>query len=197
MDAQQTLETISSYSAPLGFAAYPSGTHIPEVFRNAIREINKSQQVNLVSWEENKVEGKIVIDVVLDQIKRADFFVADLTGINPNVLFELGFAIARNKRIWVLIDKSITRAREDFQDLGLLTTVGYADYSNSAQQISKFFKAKPYEELASTLFDKHIKASLGGRDCTQWCAVSQEPLRHRAEHQDQQTHFGFQPPEDN
>jgi hypothetical protein len=161
MDAQQTLEKISSYSAPLGFAAYPSGPHIPEVFRNALREINKSQTVNLVSWEETKVEGKIVIDVILDQIKRADFFIADLTGINPNVLFELGFAIARNKRIWVLIDKSITRAREDFQDLGLLTTVGYADYSNSAQLISKFFKAKPYEELTSTIFDKHIKASLG------------------------------------
>jgi hypothetical protein len=156
---QQNFET--SYSAPTGFVAYPSVAHIPEVFHNAIREINKTRTVSLTSWEDTRIDGKIVIDVICDNIKKADFFIADLTGINPNVLFELGYAIAKNKRIWMLIDRSITRAREDFGDLGLLTTVGYTDYSNSAQVVSKFFKTKPYEELTTTIFDRHIKASLG------------------------------------
>lgn len=159
MEPQQNLE-IGSYSAPVGFAAFPSGGHIPEVFRNALREINNTRSVSIISWEETKVDGKLVIDVILDHINKADFFISDLTGINPNVLFELGYAIAKNKRIWLLIDTSITRAREDFQDLGLLTNVGYSDYSNSTQFVSKFFKAKPYEELAATIFDRHIKASL-------------------------------------
>jgi len=157
-DNQSQFET--SYSAPVGFAAYPSTGHIPEVFHNAIREINKTHSVNVASWEDTRVDGKIIIDVICDNIKQADFFIADLTGINPNVLFELGYAIAKNKRIWILIDKSITRAREDFNDLGLLTTVGYTDYSNSNQIVSKFFKAKPHEELTTTIFDRHIKASL-------------------------------------
>jgi hypothetical protein len=147
----------TSDQIPTGFVAYPYAGDIPEIFRNAIKEINQGQAVNLVSWEDTKVDGSIVIDVIFDHIRNADFFVADLTGINPNVLFELGFAIARNKRIWLLIDNSITRARDDFQDLGLLTTVGYVDYSNSKQLITKFYKARPYEELNDTIFDRHIK----------------------------------------
>jgi len=151
----------ASYSTPSGFAAYPSAGGIPEIFRNAVADINKTQSVRLISWEEAKVDGKIVIDQIIDHIKTADFFIADLTGVNPNVLFELGFAIARNKRIWLLIDNSITRARADFQGLGLLADVGYAEYSNSTHIVTKFFKAHPYNDLNATIFDRHIKASLG------------------------------------
>jgi hypothetical protein len=158
IEVQQKLET--EYKAPVGFAAYPSAGHIPEVFRNGAKEINKTHTVKIVLWEETKVDGKLVIDVILDNINRADFFMADLTGTNPNVLFELGYAIAKNKHVWILIDTSITRAREDFQELGLLSTIGYTDYSNSSQIVSKFFKSKPYEELATTIFDRHIKSSL-------------------------------------
>src|SRR5579859_4282070 len=104
---QETFET--SYSAPVGFAAYPSTGPIPEVFHNAIREINKTRSIEIVSWEDTRVDGKVIIDVICDHIRQADFFIADLTGINPNVLFELGYAIAKNKRIWTLIDRSITR----------------------------------------------------------------------------------------
>lgn len=160
MDTQRAIDG-ASYGTPTGFVAYPNAGGIPEIFRNALKEINKSHAVNLISWEDTKVDGKIVIDIIVDQIEKAELFVADLTGINPNVLFELGFAIARNKRLWLLVDNSITRAREDFQDLGLLTTVGYVDYSNSTQVVNKFFKARPYEELNATIFDRHIKASLG------------------------------------
>lgn len=160
MDAQQTIDS-GSYAPPLGFAAYPSGGHIPEIFYNAVRDINKSHMVKIVPWEDTKVDGKLVVDVIFDHIRKSNFFVADVTGINPNVLFELGFAIAKNKRIWLLIDKSISRAKEEFQDFGLLTTVGYTDYSNSDQFVSRFFKEKPFEELNATIFDRHIKASLG------------------------------------
>jgi hypothetical protein len=119
MAYHKSVEPTSSHT-PIGFVAYPYAGDVPEIFRNAIKEINQGQAVNLISWEDTKVDGKIVIDVIFDHIRSADFFIADLTGINPNVLFELGFAIARNKRIWLLIDNSITRAREDFQDLGNL-----------------------------------------------------------------------------
>lgn len=147
----------TSDRTPIGFVAYPYAGDVPEIFRNAIKEINQGQAVGLISWEDTKVDGNIVIDVIVEHIRKADFFIADLTGINPNVLFELGFAIATNKRIWLLIDNSITRAREDFQDLGLLTTVGYVDYSNSKQLVTKFYKTRPYEELNATIFDRHIK----------------------------------------
>jgi hypothetical protein len=72
----------TSDRTPRGFVAYPYAGDIPEIFRNAIKEINQGQTVNLVSWEDTKVDGSIVIDVIFDHIRTADFFVADLTGIN-------------------------------------------------------------------------------------------------------------------
>src|SRR5712692_3303668 len=92
------------YQLPAAFVAYPSTPNIAEVFRTAIKEINKSNIVVLNSWEDSKVDGKVIINVILENIKKSDLFCADLTEINPNVLFELGYAIARSRRTWLLLD---------------------------------------------------------------------------------------------
>jgi hypothetical protein len=54
----------TGYQLPTAFVAYPSTPHIAEVFRNAIKEINKSNNVLLKSWEDSKVDGKVIISVV-------------------------------------------------------------------------------------------------------------------------------------
>jgi hypothetical protein len=56
--------TPTSDRTPMGFVAYPYAGDIPEIFRNAIKEINQGQAVSLISWEDTKVDGKIVIDVL-------------------------------------------------------------------------------------------------------------------------------------
>lgn len=143
----------AEYQLPTAFVAYPSTPHIAEVFRNAIKEINKSNNVVLKSWEDSKVDGKVIISVILDNIRKSDLFCADLTEINPNVLFELGYAIARSRRTWLLLDNSIQNAKKDFEELGLLTTVAYATYSNSDQLVKKFYKSNPHEDLSATILD--------------------------------------------
>src|SRR3954447_13562073 len=62
---------------------------------------------------------------------RARCSLADLTSLNPNVLFELGYAVAQHKRTWLLLDTSVTAAKADFNELRLLSTVGYKRYTNS------------------------------------------------------------------
>jgi nucleoside 2-deoxyribosyltransferase len=41
-----------------------------------------------------------------DAIDQADFVLADVTGSDPNVLFELGYAYGRGKPILLLLDRS-------------------------------------------------------------------------------------------
>src|SRR5580700_1844758 len=87
----------------LGFFAYPSNVAVAEVIRNGTSKINDTGLVQLKTWESCKVGGKIVIGEICKEIDRANLFCADMTGLNHNVMFELGFAIARNKRIWLTI----------------------------------------------------------------------------------------------
>ena len=68
-----------------GFFAYSSQPEFCEnAIENAITEINSGDIVQISSWKGLRVNGKFIINEVLDAINKADFFCADLTGINDN-----------------------------------------------------------------------------------------------------------------
>lgn len=102
-----------------------------------------------------------MIDEICREIEEADIFCADLTGMNANVMFELGYAIAMNRRIWLGLDTTFVDAKSHFEQLRVLTTVGYSRYCNSKELSSGFFKDEPYNDLADTVFEKAIRPSLG------------------------------------
>src|ERR1039457_7462576 len=106
-----------------GFFAYPSKADIAEIIKNGIAKINETGAVHLKTWESCRVGGKLIIGEICKEINAADIFCADLTGLNHNVMFELGFAIARNKRIWLAIDPSVIETKADWSKLKILTVV--------------------------------------------------------------------------
>jgi hypothetical protein len=83
-----------------------------------------------------------------------------LTGLNPNVLFELGYAVAHRKRIWLLLDVAIEKAKLEFDRFQLFTTVGYQGASNSEKIVKGFFADQPYADdtnLCDELLDRAKK----------------------------------------
>ncbi len=139
----KTIETLEwqdhsdSVSIPRGFFAYASAPpSIPEIVRAAVASINKNQAARITPWESLQVGGKYIISEICSAIDDSAFFCADITTINANVLFELGFAIARNKRIWLIRDDSYTDSKKEFDQLRMLTTVGYSPYVNVDQIIT-------------------------------------------------------------
>lgn len=145
-----------------GFFAYSSAPpSIPATIRAAVESVNKLQEVRIVTWDNLQVGGKYIIGEICAAIDEAQFFCADITTINPNVMFELGFAIARNKRIWLIRDDSYTDSKKEFEQLRMLTTIGYSPYLNSEQIIKAFFKEVPYLTLGHTVFKQSIEPSLG------------------------------------
>lgn len=148
-------------NVPTGFFAYPSEPRfIGETIHHAIENINQSAVARIRPWDDSKIGGKLVVDEICKDISRADFFCADLTGINPNVMFELGYAIARNKRIWLTIDPSVVDAKSNFDKLRILTTVGYSRYTNSQEIEAALYADQPYADLDSTLFRQAIEPNL-------------------------------------
>jgi hypothetical protein len=145
-----------------GFFAYGSSPFsIPTTIREAIEQINKTHHTILTSWESLEVGGRYIVRTVCDAIDDADFFCADITTINPNVMFELGFAIGRDKRIWLVRDDSYVDAKAEFEQLRLLTTVGYRPYTNSDQIVKSFFADSPHSTLDQTVFRESIEPLLG------------------------------------
>jgi len=133
-------------NAQSGFVAYPSkNPSLVETINTAIEQINQAGLCTLKPWEDLHVSGKFVISEICVAIANADLFICDLTDLNHNVLFELGYAIAKGKRVWMLLNKDIEKSSEEFERLRILTTVGYVPYSNSTEITNAFYKEMPHE----------------------------------------------------
>lgn len=54
---------------------------------------------------ENMAPKEQIIEMILRSINRADFIIADLTGKNPNVMYEVGFAQALKKPLFLIVQQ--------------------------------------------------------------------------------------------
>lgn len=150
-----------STTSPTAFFAYSSSPAIiGETIAPAVEDLNKSNLIKIKTWEDCKVGGRIIIDVICNEIAASNLFCADLTEVNPNVMFELGFAIATNKRVWLILDHTKQSSKKQFDQLRILTTIGYADYCNSHDIQNKFYKDMPWENLDKTIFKESIESNL-------------------------------------
>ncbi|MBK8429025.1 MAG: hypothetical protein IPL27_25095 [Lewinellaceae bacterium] len=79
--------------------------------------------------------------------------------MNDNVLFELGYAISKDKPLFVIFDPSIIESSRRFQELGLLTTLGYKSYQNSTDIVNAFydFASKDLVGSFNTLIKPYAK----------------------------------------
>src|SRR5271163_597368 len=150
---------------PVGFFAYPSNpSSAPDAITHAVTQINQGGQVDLRTWENMSVTGRLIVTEICRQIDSAELFCVDLTGVNPNVMFELGYAIAKNKRVWAILDTSRTAITKDFEQLRTLTTIGYADYNNSNDIVRKFYTEAPHDKLEQTLLNECILPNVRPND---------------------------------
>ena len=74
--------------------------------KSAILNYNQYQgEYNAKSWEDYKKTTSIDTEI-LQAIKDSEVFASDLSYFNHNVLFELGYACAKDKNILILLRKS-------------------------------------------------------------------------------------------
>ena len=109
------------------------------------------QQVQL--WETMLVDGRVIIDRVLEQIDNADMCIFDLTDQSENVLFEVGYAIAKAKPMWLTLDTTVETAKSDWKDLALLNPIGYTAYMNSDGLLHHFEESDPLNTLVPAYDD--------------------------------------------
>jgi hypothetical protein len=150
----------NSPDKPLCFVAYPSSpVDRADSIEQAITELDRAGVVDIIGWKNLKVTGRVVIGAICDEIKKRQIFIGDVTGLNPNVLFELGYAMAHRKRVWLLLNPRIARSKVEFDRFQLLTSVGYAAYNNSSEIVRQFYLEEPYKKLDQNLYDELLRAA--------------------------------------
>jgi hypothetical protein len=121
-----------------GFAAYPSApSQVGAAIQAAVDVLRSDAQAPMLSsWQENDVPGRFIVEPILAGIDNSDILVADITRLNFNVAFEIGYALGRRKR--VLLTKNTALAADDelIREVGIFDTLGYQNYANSRELAS-------------------------------------------------------------
>ena len=123
-------------SANRVFIAYPS---FPEQIGLTIEESTKTYSgatyLSIQTWKQLDVPGRFIVEGVIEKIDACDFFVADITYLNFNVTFEIGYAIGRSKRIVLILNNGLSPQTKEISQLGIYDTLGHQPYENSDQLI--------------------------------------------------------------
>lgn len=131
------------------FFAYPSSS--PDVVRAAndakaiLRESNSD--IDLTLWEENDISGRPLTDPIFDSIENSDMLIADVTVMNFNVTFEIGYAVGLGKRVHLVRDRNIERQSSLITRIGIFDTLGFESYSEGSSLAAYLRNAKPEKPL--------------------------------------------------
>ena len=117
---------------PIAFVAYSSHEPaIEQLIGNAVHVANgKNNRVRYESWVYNDIPGNPLISPIIDRIEESAFIIADITTLNLNVVYEIGFAIGRQKRAYLIRHQGSDGDKVVAREAGIFDTLGYHEYSD-------------------------------------------------------------------
>lgn len=115
------------------FFAYPNDPPIMAASIEATLDLlrSTSRKWNWIGWKMLPTPGQIIFCEICKAARNSATVVCDVTTLNFNVLFELGYAIGLGIPVLPVRDSTYGVNRRAFDSLGLLDTLGYIDFSNS------------------------------------------------------------------
>ncbi|KVZ35447.1 P-loop ATPase, Sll1717 family [Burkholderia ubonensis] len=119
-------------NAKLAFVAYPSrDIELLELLRSAIKKVTaRTQDVRYERWEFNDIAGTPLISPIIEKIGDSAFIVADITYLNLNVVYEVGYAIGKGKRAFLIRHAQTAGDRDIAKRVGIFDTLGFSEYQN-------------------------------------------------------------------
>jgi hypothetical protein len=129
-----------------GFFIYASQPKVvAQTIAEAVKHLqNHTTQRNYKSWEDLNVGGAIIFCEICKAIRAAITVVGDITTLNFNVLFELGYAMGLGKPVVPIRDVSYERDKKLFEELGIFDTLGYHDFRNHSDLVKLLTSKEPF-----------------------------------------------------
>jgi hypothetical protein len=113
----------------------------------AVKKLPRTGAQRWCTWRDLPVPGQIIFCEICKGMRRSATVVADVTTLNFNVLFEIGYAIGLGIPIIPVRDTNYIRDKRLFDALGVLDTLGYLDFANSDDLVSTLPTRLPGEPL--------------------------------------------------
>jgi hypothetical protein len=119
----------------IGFIAYASGLEMVGETIEAALEIYAARQGRdkIASWRENDVSGRFIVDPILENISASQCLIADVSLLNFNVTYEVGYAIGAGKRVILVKNKAVASDETELKRVGIFDTLGYTTYENAEE----------------------------------------------------------------
>jgi len=131
------------------FFAYPSSeADVIDAVHDAKRTLALSRRdLDLHLWQENDISGRPLTDPIFQTISDADMLFADVTVMNFNVTFEIGYALGLGKRVHLVRDKNIGRQSQLVTRIGIFDTLGFESYTEGASLAKILQNSAPEKAL--------------------------------------------------
>lgn len=134
----------------IAFVAYPSRDQsLASLICDAVSRANaKPISIQYEPWQFNDVPGNPLISPIVNGIDESSFVIADITYLNLNVVYEIGYAIGRRKRAFLIRHSATEGDKQLARAAGIFDTLGYQEYDDTAdlvQRLTSHIEPRPLQ----------------------------------------------------
>ncbi|MBC3876814.1 hypothetical protein H8K38_03220 [Undibacterium sp. FT79W] len=136
----------------LVFVAYSSrDKNLTTVIKDGIAKASpKLNNIRFEPWEFNDIAGTPLISPIIEKIDQSSFIVADISYLNSNVVYEIGYAIGKKKRVFLIRHTGTLGDKDLANRVGIFDTLGYSEYSDAdalSYRLTGYIDPKPLQIL--------------------------------------------------
>jgi hypothetical protein len=125
-----------------GFFAFPAAPEtVGGIVDGAIERLRRRSFLGEIEpWSELDIAGRFIVEGILGRIDSSNLVIADISHLNFNVTYEVGYAIGAQKRLLVVKHSGLTEVNNRIGSLGIFDTLGYKEYNN-AEDLEQLIRA--------------------------------------------------------
>jgi hypothetical protein len=130
-----------TFSAPerrrVFFAYAASPAVIASTITDAVAKLREQRRdIDWMPWEVMDPRGQVIFCRICSALRGADVLVADITTLNFNLMFEIGFAIGLGMPVVTIRDTTVTSSTRTFTEIGMLDNIGFVPFRNSDELVA-------------------------------------------------------------
>jgi hypothetical protein len=136
-----------------GFVAYASEPiEIGQTIEAALTAYRrrKGESASLRSWKVNDIAGRFLAEPILDHIRASKCLIADISTLNFNVTYEIGFSIGLGRRTFLIRNRSVQADGAEMRRVGIFDTLGFQSYENASDLEAYILSMKDFSPLLPT-----------------------------------------------
>ena len=141
------------------FVAYSYKLYPKDDYRKPFKELERDYDVTFIFADE-KITNMHIMKKIETFIRGSDFSIFDISGWNPNVTLELGFAMAVSDQWYIAIDPAKTETKEVPSDLRGLDRIEYGSYSELRQKLTILMEQR-YPRRKRGTIDEYLEERRG------------------------------------